>query len=163
MFKQLSDSEVILAVVTKKARPIFPSDCPSRCVCVGGGVCLYVCVAVCVTACVYFVCVGGCVGGWGVLAHPHTPQPPGCVHVCGCLVGGGVLAHTHTNTHIHTHTSCEYYSRVRKLVCKCVCVCGVGSVLVRVYAEVSSKLLIVRAFLAYLSCCHLPLPPGTWL
>ena len=73
------------------------------------------------------------------------------------------LAHTHTNTHIHTHTSCEYYSRVRKLVCKCVCVCGVGSVLVRVYAEVSSKLLIVRAFLAYLSCCHLPLPPGTWL
>eukprot|EP00967_Tisochrysis_lutea_P027618 scaffold32098_cov16-Tisochrysis_lutea.AAC.2 len=33
VFKQLSDSEVILAVVTKRARPIFPSDCPSRCVC----------------------------------------------------------------------------------------------------------------------------------
>lgn len=31
VFKQLSDSEVILAVVTKKARPIFPLDCPSRC------------------------------------------------------------------------------------------------------------------------------------
>ncbi len=30
VFKQLSDSEVILAVVTKKARPSFPSDCPSR-------------------------------------------------------------------------------------------------------------------------------------
>ncbi|KAF5828334.1 hypothetical protein DUNSADRAFT_17768 [Dunaliella salina] len=30
VFKQLSDSEVILAVVTKRARPIFPSDCPSR-------------------------------------------------------------------------------------------------------------------------------------
>ncbi len=30
VFKQLSDSEVILAVVTKKARPTFPSDCPSR-------------------------------------------------------------------------------------------------------------------------------------
>ncbi|GFH13635.1 protein kinase domain-containing protein [Haematococcus lacustris] len=30
VFKQLSDSEVILAVVTKKARPTFPSDCPSK-------------------------------------------------------------------------------------------------------------------------------------
>ena len=30
VFKQLSDSEVILAVVTKKARPIFPSDTPAR-------------------------------------------------------------------------------------------------------------------------------------
>ena len=30
VFKQLSDSEVILAVVTKKARPVFPSDVPSR-------------------------------------------------------------------------------------------------------------------------------------
>ena len=30
VFKQLSDSEVILAVVTKKARPTFPPDVPSR-------------------------------------------------------------------------------------------------------------------------------------
>mmetsp|Transcript_4739 Transcript_4739/g.12984 ORF Transcript_4739/g.12984 Transcript_4739/m.12984 type:complete len:748 (+) Transcript_4739:19-2262(+) len=30
VFKQLSDSAVVLAVVTKKARPAFPSDCPSR-------------------------------------------------------------------------------------------------------------------------------------
>ncbi|KAF5833571.1 kinase-like domain-containing protein [Dunaliella salina] len=30
VFKQLSDSAVVLAVVTKKARPTFPSDCPSR-------------------------------------------------------------------------------------------------------------------------------------
>ncbi|KAJ9533239.1 hypothetical protein QJQ45_018342 [Haematococcus lacustris] len=30
VFKQLSDSEVILAVVTKKARPTFPADCPSK-------------------------------------------------------------------------------------------------------------------------------------
>ncbi|GAX80279.1 hypothetical protein CEUSTIGMA_g7717.t1 [Chlamydomonas eustigma] len=30
VFKQLSDSEVILAVVTKKARPSFPPDVPSR-------------------------------------------------------------------------------------------------------------------------------------
>lgn len=30
VFKQLSDSEVILAVVTKKARPAFPQDAPSR-------------------------------------------------------------------------------------------------------------------------------------
>jgi hypothetical protein len=30
VFKQLSDSEVILAVVTKKARPTFPTDVPSR-------------------------------------------------------------------------------------------------------------------------------------
>lgn len=44
VFKQLSDSEVILAVVTKKARPAFPPDVPSRCAvlhawgsCRGGG------------------------------------------------------------------------------------------------------------------------------
>mmetsp|Transcript_14058 Transcript_14058/g.30435 ORF Transcript_14058/g.30435 Transcript_14058/m.30435 type:complete len:668 (+) Transcript_14058:557-2560(+) len=30
VFKQLSDSEVILAVVTKKARPTFPSDVPPK-------------------------------------------------------------------------------------------------------------------------------------
>lgn len=30
VFKQLSDAEVILSVVTKKARPTFPSDVPSR-------------------------------------------------------------------------------------------------------------------------------------
>lgn len=40
VFKQLSDSEVILAVVTKKARPTFPSDCPSKCVRVKHGILL---------------------------------------------------------------------------------------------------------------------------
>ncbi len=30
VFKQLSDSEVILAVVTRKARPQFPPDTPHR-------------------------------------------------------------------------------------------------------------------------------------
>uniref|UniRef100_A0A7R9V8Z4 Protein kinase domain-containing protein n=1 Tax=Chlamydomonas euryale TaxID=1486919 RepID=A0A7R9V8Z4_9CHLO len=30
VFKQLSDSEVILAVVTRQARPLFPTDVPSR-------------------------------------------------------------------------------------------------------------------------------------
>lgn len=30
VFKQLSDSEVILAVVTRKARPQFPPDTPQR-------------------------------------------------------------------------------------------------------------------------------------
>lgn len=37
VFKQLSDSEVILAVVTRKARPQFPPDTPHRCAGVAAG------------------------------------------------------------------------------------------------------------------------------
>lgn len=44
VFKHLSDSEVILAVVTRKARPVFPSDVPPRCVraCLCGAACMHI-------------------------------------------------------------------------------------------------------------------------
>lgn len=60
VFTELSDSEVILAVVTKKLRPTFPLDTPSKCVgCMPGPE----------------GCLGRRVAGWGE-RHQARQHPP---------------------------------------------------------------------------------------